>query len=169
MRLVWRVLLAPGARRRAPCARLGRSHLPAPVAERAEAETEQEHELNGQRVGPRLPPLLWSGARAERVENLGHHLTLSDGLSSMPPIPPEQARLRAVILELLERRGPGKTICPSDAARALVGKDFRPLMDIARAAAAELVADGEIEVTQRGKVVDIEQARGPIRLRSRRR
>ncbi len=85
----------------------------------------------------------------------------------MPPILPEPARLRAVILELLERREPGKTICPSDAARALAGKDFRPLMDTTRAAAAELVADGEIEVTQRGEVVDIAQARGPIRLRRR--
>lgn len=85
----------------------------------------------------------------------------------MPPILPEQARLRAMILELLERREPGKTICPSDTPRALAGKDFRPLMGTARAAAAELVADGEIEVTQRGEVVDIEQARGPIRLRRR--
>jgi hypothetical protein len=41
-------------------------------------------------------------------------------------------------------------------------------MDAARAAAAELVADGEIEVTQHGEVVDIAQARGPIRLRRRR-
>jgi hypothetical protein len=40
-------------------------------------------------------------------------------------------------------------------------------MDTARAAAAELVADGEIEVTQGGVVVDIAQARGPIRLRRR--
>ncbi len=85
----------------------------------------------------------------------------------MPPISPEQVRLRAVILELLERRGPGKTICPSDAARSLAGKDFRPLMDSARAAAAELVDAGEIEVTQRGEVVDIAQAHGPIRLRRR--
>jgi hypothetical protein len=82
-------------------------------------------------------------------------------------IHPEQARLRAIILELLERRGRDKTICPSDAARALAGKDFRPLMDAARAAAADLVASGEIEVTQRGEVVDIAQARGPIRLRRR--
>ncbi len=86
----------------------------------------------------------------------------------MPPVLAEQARLRAAILELLERRGPGKTICPSDAARAVAGTDFRPLMDTARAAAAELVADGEIEVTQHGEVVDIAQARGPIRLRRRR-
>jgi len=86
---------------------------------------------------------------------------------AMASVPADQARLRALILELLERRGPGKTICPSDAARALAGDDFRPLMETARAAAAALVADGEIEVTQRGQVVDIAQARGPIRLRRR--
>jgi hypothetical protein len=78
---------------------------------------------------------------------------------------PQQARLRAVILELLDRRGPEKTICPSDAARALAGRDFRRLMDATRAAAAELVAAGEIEVTQGGEVVDVARARGPIRLR----
>jgi hypothetical protein len=69
------------------------------------------------------------------------------------------------ILELLERRAPGKTICPSDAARMVAGSAFRPLMPAARAAAADLVVAGEVEVTQRGKVVDIEHARGPIRLR----
>ena len=83
----------------------------------------------------------------------------------MPSASDQQARLRTVILELLEQRGPGKTICPSDAARAVAGSDFRPLMPAARAVAAELVAAGEIEVTQRGEVVDITQARGPIRLR----
>jgi hypothetical protein len=40
-------------------------------------------------------------------------------------------------------------------------------MEAARAAAAELVADGEIEVTQHGEVVDMALARGPIRLRRR--
>ncbi|MBV8952489.1 MAG: DUF3253 domain-containing protein [Solirubrobacterales bacterium] len=83
------------------------------------------------------------------------------------PVPDQQTRLRAVILELLERRAPGKTICPSDAARALAGRDFRRLMPTVRAAAADLVAAGQIEVTQRGAVVDIAQARGPIRLRRR--
>ena len=85
----------------------------------------------------------------------------------MPARCAEHAQLRTVILELLDRRRSSKTICPSDAARALAGKEFRPLMDAARDAAAELVAEGEIEVTQRGKVVDITQSRGPIRLRRR--
>jgi hypothetical protein len=95
-------------------------------------------------------------------------VTATPGPTSMSLISAELPRLRAAILELLERRGPGKTICPSDAARAVAATEFRPLMDTARAAAAELVADGEIEVTQGGEVVDIAQARGPIRLRRRR-
>ena len=85
----------------------------------------------------------------------------------MPPASDQRAQLRALILELLEQRAVGKTICPSDAARALASASFRPLMPAARAAAADLVASGEIEVTQKGEVVDIEKARGPIRLRSR--
>jgi hypothetical protein len=77
-----------------------------------------------------------------------------------------QAEARAAILRLLAERDPGKTICPSDAARALGGDDgFRPLMDPVRDAARALVADGALEVTQRGQVVDLDAARGPIRLR----
>lgn len=72
------------------------------------------------------------------------------------------------ILDLLARRDHGKTICPSDAARVLGGDaGFRPLMPLVRAAAAALVASGEIEVTQRGSVVDLATARGAIRLRRR--
>ena len=72
------------------------------------------------------------------------------------------------ILDLLARRDPGMTICPSDAARALGGDDgFRPLMPLVRDAAADLVAAGELEVTQRGQVVDLATARGAIRLRRR--
>ena len=74
--------------------------------------------------------------------------------------------IETTIRELLERRGPGKTICPSDAARALGGDDgFRPLMDPVRAAARAMVDRGELEITQSGRVVDPERARGAIRLR----
>lgn len=85
----------------------------------------------------------------------------------MPDLP-DTARIRAAILELLEHRDPGKTICPSDAARALAGERFRPLMAPVRDAAAQLADEGRIEVTQRGAVVDPRGARGPIRLRLRR-
>ena len=70
------------------------------------------------------------------------------------------------ILDLLARRDPGKTICPSEAARALGGDGgFRPLMPLVRAAAGALADAGRIEVTQRGRRVQLERARGPIRLR----
>ncbi len=85
----------------------------------------------------------------------------------MPDLP-DTERIRAAILELLEHRDPGKTICPSDAARALAGERFRPLMAPVRDAAAQLADEGRIEVTQRGAVVDARGARGPIRLRLRR-
>ncbi len=66
-------------------------------------------------------------------------------------------------------RGPDKTICPSEAARAVAGQggDWRALMDETRAIAASLAAEGAIEVTQKSIPVDIAHARGPIRLRQR--
>ena len=75
--------------------------------------------------------------------------------------------LDRTILELLARRREGATICPSDAARAAGGDDWRPLMQPARDAARRLVAQGRIHVTQRGHVVDLDSVRGPIRLRLR--
>ncbi|ARJ05926.1 hypothetical protein B5808_12345 [Cnuibacter physcomitrellae] len=75
---------------------------------------------------------------------------------------------RAVILELLGQRAEGATICPSDAARAAGGERWRDRMDDVREAAHGLVADGEVEITQHGEVVDPSSARGPIRIRRRR-
>ena len=73
--------------------------------------------------------------------------------------------LETSIRELLAARGAGKTICPSEAARAVGGEDWRPLMEPARAAARRLVAAGEVEITQGGTVVDPSTAKGPIRIR----
>jgi hypothetical protein len=69
------------------------------------------------------------------------------------------------VLELLDARARGATICPSEAARAVGGDDWRPLMEPARAAARRLVARGEVEITQAGHVVDGSTAKGPIRIR----
>ena len=72
--------------------------------------------------------------------------------------------LEATIQQLLSTRT--GTICPSDAARA-VGTDdgWRDLMEPARRAARRLVAAGEVEITQGGRVVDPSTAKGPIRIR----
>ncbi len=56
-------------------------------------------------------------------------------------------------------------MCPSEVARAVGGERWRELMAPVRAAAHRLVANGEAEVTQRGRVVDVASARGPVRIR----
>ena len=79
---------------------------------------------------------------------------------------PTGPQIENAIAGLLARRDPGKTICPSDAARALAGEDdFRPLMEPVRARAREMVQRGDLEITQSGRVVDPDTARGAIRLR----
>jgi hypothetical protein len=75
--------------------------------------------------------------------------------------------LDAAILRLLAERGAGKTICPSEAARAIAPEGWESLMEPARAAARRLVADGKIVITQGGQVVDGSTAKGPVRLRLR--
>lgn len=83
----------------------------------------------------------------------------------MAPSSGADPRLVASIRELLAVRGADKTICPSEAARAIGGEDWRDLMQPARDAARELVELGEVEVTQKGAVVDVTTARGPVRIR----
>nr|WP_211660819.1 DUF3253 domain-containing protein [Modestobacter muralis] len=73
--------------------------------------------------------------------------------------------MERTIDELLDQRRPGTTICPSEAARAVDPEGWRELMPAARAAAGRLVAAGQAEVTQRGEVVDVATARGPVRIR----
>ena len=73
--------------------------------------------------------------------------------------------LETTILSLLASRAHDATICPSDAARAVGGDDWRDLMEPARAAARRLVTAGEVVITQGGQVVDPSTAKGPIRIR----
>ena len=73
--------------------------------------------------------------------------------------------LERTIDELLDQRRAGTTICPSEAARAVDPDGWRELMPAARAAAGRLAASGDVEVTQRGEVVDVATARGPVRIR----
>ena len=73
--------------------------------------------------------------------------------------------LESSIRSLLDSRRGGATICPSEAAREVGGEDWRDLLEPARRAARRLVAAGEVEVTQGGRVVDPSTAKGPIRVR----
>lgn len=76
-----------------------------------------------------------------------------------------EQRLRAAILDLTRQRGPQKTICPSDAARAVGGDTWRELMDQARDVARDLARAGDVVITQNGETLDPDgQWRGPIRI-----
>ena len=81
---------------------------------------------------------------------------------------PNEASIATEILRLTAERGPAKSICPSEVARALAGGDdgpWRPLMTPVRQAAMALQQSGEIEILRKGKAVPPEQVRGVIRLR----
>ncbi len=69
------------------------------------------------------------------------------------------------ILAMLGSRARSSTICPSDVARAMSSDEWRPLMEPVRRAARRLVDRGEIQITQKGAVVDPSTAKGPIRIR----
>ena len=87
------------------------------------------------------------------------------------------AALEQAILTLLAERGPAKTICPSEAAKLVVGdprrnshaarRDWEALMEPARLAARRLVTQNRIVITQRNRIIDPATAKGPIRLRLR--
>lgn len=80
-------------------------------------------------------------------------------------VTPADRELEATMLELLDRRAGGATICPSEVARAVGGDQWRELMEPARSAARRLVEAGEVEITQGGRVVEPSTAKGPIRIR----
>ena len=77
-------------------------------------------------------------------------------------------RLEESILELLNQRSATATICPSEAARAVFpGEEWRDHMEKTRQAARRLVAKGQIEILQKGRVVDPSTAKGPIRMQKK--
>jgi hypothetical protein len=78
----------------------------------------------------------------------------------------DDVSLAAKIRDLLSARSPDSSICPSDVARAVAPDDWRPLMEPVRAVARQMMADGEVQITQGGDVVDDPaNVRGPIRIR----
>lgn len=93
--------------------------------------------------------------------------TPSSSAAPLSPADIDGDALEAAILDLLARRAPGASACPSEVPRRLLGERgaWRPLMQATRDAAARLEARGRVWVTQRGVRVDPASARGPIRLR----
>ncbi|SER28545.1 DUF3253 domain-containing protein [Lentzea albida] len=75
-------------------------------------------------------------------------------------------RLERAILDLVEARGPGRSICPSEAARAVGDEGWRDLMEPAREVARELAAQGRVVVTSGETVLSpADEWKGPVRIR----
>ncbi|HRJ68912.1 MAG TPA: DUF3253 domain-containing protein [Beijerinckiaceae bacterium] len=77
------------------------------------------------------------------------------------------ALLEAEVLRFAAECGPGKTFCPSDAARAVGGShpdQWGPLMIPVRRIAVRLANEGRLVITRKGKPVDPNDFRGVYRL-----
>jgi hypothetical protein len=79
----------------------------------------------------------------------------------------EDDPVTAAILAATAERGPGKSICPSEVARALAhgGADWHAQMHAVREAARRLARSGRIDILRKGKKQDPENFKGVIRLR----
>lgn len=79
------------------------------------------------------------------------------------------AMIEMEILRQTGARGPLRSICPSEVARALAPgeAEWRALLTPVRETAARLAAAGRIEILRKGKPVAPEAMRGVIRLRAR--
>ena len=76
---------------------------------------------------------------------------------------PPRDRIAEEILRLCHGRGLGKTICPSEVARALAD-EWRALMPEVRDVARGLAEEGRIAVYRKGEVVSGHDTGGVIRL-----
>lgn len=110
----------------------------------------------------------WRAAWARNWDDVAY---CSDACRARKVRPVDRA-LEETIRRLLGERAATATICPSEAARAVAAAQgdasddaWRALMEPARRAARRLVAAGEVEITQGGRVVDPSTAKGPIRVR----
>ncbi|MDQ2729000.1 MAG: DUF3253 domain-containing protein [Actinomycetota bacterium] len=56
-------------------------------------------------------------------------------------------------------------MCPSEVAQRPLTEGWRDLMDLTRAAARRPAAEGQVEITQGGRVIDKSSAKGPVRIR----
>jgi len=80
---------------------------------------------------------------------------------------PDTEKIRQTILALVEERGPDKTICPSEVAKALEPEEklWRRLLKPIRREAFNLAREDQIVVKRKGKPQNpFEEIKGVIRL-----
>jgi hypothetical protein len=75
--------------------------------------------------------------------------------------------IAARILAMARERGPGRTIGPTDVARALAGDhpdQWAPLMQPIRRAAVRLAKEGRVVILRKGRPADPDDFKGVYRL-----
>ena len=70
------------------------------------------------------------------------------------------------MLRIAAERGPEKSLCPTDVARAVSSENWRPLLGAVRKVAADLARQGKIEILRKGTPINPDDMRGVIRLRA---
>ena len=79
--------------------------------------------------------------------------------------PPSTDHIEAAILHRVAAAGSGKTVSPTDVARALhPGPDWQALLPALRRAAVKLALQGDIAIYRKGKPVDPNDFKGVYRL-----
>ena len=78
----------------------------------------------------------------------------------------QDSEIRAELLRQVEARGAGKSICPSEVARALTS-EWQGLMGRIRAIAVVLSQEQRIDILRKGRPVEPQAVKGVIRLRLR--
>jgi hypothetical protein len=75
-----------------------------------------------------------------------------------------------IILKLLDKAGPGKTLAPMDVAVELAGKDekeWRKLMKPIKLGAMRLAKRDMIDLSRHGKPMEVNELRGLYRMRAK--
>jgi len=76
-----------------------------------------------------------------------------------------QNKITQVILQTAYERGVSKSTCPSEIARELFPGNWRKHMGEIRDAAISLHKSGEVLLMQKGRIIDPDDFKGPIRIR----
>ena len=105
----------------------------------------------------------------KKWQNCWHQVKYCSRACRKAGITDTDIKLEKVIMEILHSAKAGTSICPSQAARKVVGDDdersWRPLMEPARMAARRLAHRCQIRILQGGKEVNPSTFKGPIRLK----
>lgn len=80
---------------------------------------------------------------------------------------PDRTTIADAIETAVRERGAGKTVCPSEVARALVGSDeklWRQLMKPIKTEAMRLAREGRVDIRRKGQSVAPEGLKGIYRI-----